>query len=51
MSNYTTKQLLKCLSILNASHDEDSDIALTLALNELEKRMSENDFVLLCDSL
>jgi hypothetical protein len=51
MGKYTTKQLLECVSILNDSYDENSDVALTLALNELEKRMPESEFVALCDSL
>jgi hypothetical protein len=51
MSNYTTKQLLECVAILSGNYDKTSDIALDLALKELEKRMPESEFVLLCDSL
>ena len=51
MGKYTTKQLLECVAILNDSDDENSDMAFNLALNELEKRMPESEFVALCDSL
>ena len=51
MKKFTTQQLKAAVVELSEKFDEESSIAFELALNELEKRMTEEDFVLFCDGI